>query len=275
MSSTQENPCERLTRILRDHREDFVVVITGAGISHASGIPTFRGSDSEAVWNASDMEMATFEFFRRDPVSQWRWYFDRFATLEGARPNPAHSALAGYEDWQTSGGGRFLLITQNIDTLHEQAGSESMIKVHGTSDRLRCVRPGCELAEPHGSIERDEIDLDSFADSPTTETLPECPECGDLLRAHVLFFDEYYTAHEDYRFAEVESAAERADLMLFIGTSFSVGVTELFVRAGLGRGIPVLAIDPATLTETADLGIEHLQAPAETLLPDVLAEIRG
>jgi len=261
----------RLAEWFESHRRDYVVVVTGAGISHASGIPTFRGSDTEAIWKVSDVEMATFAFFQSDPVTQWRWYLDRFKTLQGAQPNAAHRALADYEAWQQSEG-RFSLVTQNIDTLHEEAGSRSMIKVHGTSDRLRCVRSGCDLAEPRGSIDRAEIELAAFTQKPDPENLPRCPECGELLRAHVLFFDEYYHSHVDYRFDEVEKAAHEADFVLFIGTSFSVGVTDLFVRAAALDGTPSCAIDPARLASTAALspGVEHIQGVAEEILPSAV-----
>lgn len=265
---------ERVAGLLGEHRQGSVVVVTGAGISHASGIPTFRGRDEGAIWRASDIETATLAFFRADPVAQWRWYLERFAALEAARPNPAHRALVELEAWQGTGGGAHLLVTQNIDTLHEDAGSRKIIKVHGTSDRVRCASSRCDLAEPAGSLPRSQVDIQRFAADPGPETLPRCPQCGDLLRAHVLFFDEYYTSHADYRFAEVEDAAQTADLILFVGTSFSVGVTDLFVRAGVRRGIPLMAIDPSPLTHAVtELGIEHIALTAEAVLPDVVARI--
>lgn len=248
-------------------------MVTGAGASHASGIPTFRGNDPEAVWKQDDVALATRHAFEIDPVTQWSWYLRRFERLAEARPNPAHRALVELERWQVARGGDFLLVTQNIDTLHEQAGSRRLIKVHGTSDRLRCSRPGCENAAPRGSVDRAAVDLAPFRAAPGRDTLPVCPACGALLRAHVLFFDETYDEHADYRFDEVERAAETAALLLFVGTSFSVGVTELLALAAVRRGAPRLSIDPGGAHQPAWSGIETLAEPAEELLPEVCARL--
>ena len=163
-----------------------------------------------------------------------------------------------------------LVVTQNIDCLHEAAGSERLIKVHGSSDRVRCCAPGCEFSAPRGSLPRHRIDIARFTDEPSTETLPRCPSCREWLRAHVLFFDEYYTEHEDYQFEAVEVAASRCDLALFIGTSFAVGVTELVLRSALARRKPVASIDPAG--QPTGFGLDsvlRIRAGAETVLPDL------
>ena len=249
-------------------------MVTGAGASHASGIPTFRGRDPEAVWKQDDIALATRHTFETDPVAQWTWYLRRFERLEEARPNPAHLALVELERWQVERGGRFLLVTQNIDTLHEQAGSRRLIKVHGTSDRLRCSRHGCVHAAPAGSIERSAVELSRFRAAPERRHIPRCPACGALLRAHVLFFDEMYDEHADYRFGEVLEAAEEAALMLFVGTSFAVGVTELLVRAAARRGVPRLAVDAGGARQPRRSGVETLVAPAERLLPAACEQLR-
>ena len=250
-----------------------ILAVTGAGASSASGIPTFRGREPEAVWKQDDIALATRRTFELDPVAQWSWYLRRFERLEGARPNPGHLALVEIERWQVERGGEFLLITQNIDTLHEQAGSRRLIKVHGSSDRLRCSRHGCRHAAPAGSLDRSQIDLTEFRRTGEHRHLPTCPVCGSLLRAHVLFFDEMYDEHVDYRFAEVRRAADAAELMIFIGTSFSVGVTELLVTAAAQRGVPRLSIDPGGARQPRWTGIETLAAPAEDLLPEVCAQL--
>ena len=245
-----------------------LLVVTGAGISQASGIPTFRGPEPEAVWKQSDQEKATFGYFLRDPVGQWLWYLSRFQTLETAEPNPAHRALAALERWQQGRGGEFLLVTQNIDTLHEQAGSSRMIKVHGTSDRLRCSSDGCAMGAPEGSLPRADVDLEHFRQSPSTDSLPRCPDCAAILRAHVLFFDEYYQEHHDYRFDEVVAAADSAAVVLFVGTSFAVGVTALFLESGISAGKPLLAIDPGA-ARPPHPAVHLLPDRAEVLLPAV------
>jgi NAD-dependent deacetylase len=159
-------------------------------------------------------------------------------------------------------------VTQNIDTLHERAGSQDLLKVHGTSDRVRCSRPGCDNGSPLGSLDLAQIDFSRFAAQPDRSNLPCCPQCQSLLRAHVLFFDEYYLEHQDYRFVDAEALADEADTVLFIGTSFSVGITDLYLRTGHRRGIPMYTIDPAPAARQWP-GLQTLAAPAEDLLPAV------
>lgn len=262
----------KLTQALISLEDGCLLVVTGAGISQASGIPTFRGSDPGAVWRSSDVSLATHEYFQRDPVGQWRWYLKRFESVRDARPNAAHLALVRLESWIEKRGGSFLLVTQNIDTLHETAGTRNLIKVHGTSDRVRCSRNGCGLGAPTGSLTLAEVDFSPFDSRQIEKNLPTCPECGAVLRAHVLFFDEFYLEHVDYRFVEAERAADQADVILFIGTSFSVGVTDLFLQAGARRGVPMFSIDPAS-TATPWPGLTLLPAPAENLLPTVCDQL--
>ncbi len=260
---------------LRTASRGRLLVVTGAGISSASGIPTFRGSEPGAVWRRHDVELATREYFQRDPVGQWAWYLDRFASIDGARPNAAHTAIVEIERSVGRHGGDFVLVTQNIDCLHEAAGSVDPIKVHGSSDRLRCTSEGgCRLAAPRGSLLRREVDLDPFRRERQASNLPRCPDCGALLRAHVLFFDEYYGEHLDYRFDEVETAAATCDAALFVGTSFSVGVTELVLREALRRRRPVVSVDPAGLEpRLAALGVLAIEQGAEVALPAIAREL--
>lgn len=258
-----------------DNCRGLTLVVTGAGISSASGIPTFRGSDPEAVWKVSDIELATRGYFESDPAGQWSWYLKRFQAVDSATPNPAHTALADLETWQQRRGGRYLLVTQNIDTLHEAAGSKNLIKVHGTSDRLRCVQPGCPNAAPTGSVPRQDVDLEPFRQQPGPDTLPRCPTCESLLRAHVLFFDEHYQEHRDYRFGEVMAAGDEAELVLFVGTSFSVGITDLLLRTATARRTPVFSVDPGGSRAPGHFDVRALSEPAEQLLPSVIAQIEG
>jgi NAD-dependent deacetylase len=254
---------------LEDLGTGSLAVVTGAGISKASGIPTFRGTDPEAIWRQSDVALATFEYFRRDPVGQWQWYLKRFESVAAARPNAAHRALVELEAWHLRRGGSFHLVTQNIDTLHEAAGSRMMIKIHGTSDRVRCSKVGCSKGSPRGSLAAKEVFFEDFVACPCKQNLPTCPECGSILRAHVLFFDEYYGDHRDYRFAEAEQIAHSADLMIFIGTSFSVGITDIFLRAGILKRIPVFSIDPGGRLSTPWPDLTVLPSAAEELLPEL------
>jgi NAD-dependent deacetylase len=256
---------ERLARHLEGDGPGFLLVVTGAGVSAPSGLATFRGPEPEAVWREDDVTIATRAHLESDPVGHWRWYLERFSRVLEAAPNPAHRALADLESWQVARGGGFLLVTQNIDTLHEAAGSRRLVKVHGSADRLRCTRPGCPLAAPAGSLPRGEVDLAAFAAAPSRRTLPACPRCGALLRAHALFFDERYDDHRDYRFERVRRAALIADRVVTVGTSHAVGVTDLVLRAARCSGTPVVAVDPFAASTPG--GVTHLAVPAEELLP--------
>ena len=251
-----------------------LLVVTGAGISVASGIPTFRGSDPGAVWKQDVMELATRSFFERDPVRSWSWYLERFEGVHDATPNPAHHALATLERWQVGRGAGFLLVTQNVDTLHERAGSERLVKVHGSADRARCSRRGCVYGAPSGSLAREALDLAAFRSSPELATLPRCPACRALLRQHVLWFDEHYQEHVDYGIERVLAAAADACLMLFVGTSFSVGITDLLLSVALQTGATALSIDPAP-PATSPPGLRLLRAAAEDLLPAAIARLPG
>src|SRR5436190_24283317 len=105
---------ETLADALRDRAKAGIVVVTGAGVSLASGIPTFRGSDPGAVWATDVTELGTRAYFERDPVGSWQWYLSRFDRVLPAKPNAAHHALAALERWQVGRGGEFLLVSQNI-----------------------------------------------------------------------------------------------------------------------------------------------------------------
>jgi NAD-dependent deacetylase len=253
---------ERLVAVLGEARR--AVIVTGAGISVASGLPTFRGNDPDAIWSNDVTEIATAAYFRADPVGWWRWFDRVFAGVLEAEPNGAHRAIARIEELVTARGADFLLVTQNVDLLHERAGSQRMVKIHGTADRLRCSRRGCVHGEPEGSLPLAPAAFQTFRELPSLETVPRCPSCFSFVRAHALLFDEYYTAHRDYAFERVAAAVDAADLMLFAGTSFSVGITALAVESGRARNARMLSIDPFGRPPRA---VEHLEAPAESALP--------
>ena len=247
-------------------------VLTGAGVSLASGIPTFRGTDPDAVWAHHVTEMGTFAYFERDPVGSWRWYLRRFRTLDGKSPNPAHVALAALERWQLGRGRELCLVSQNIDTLHEQAGSRNLIKVHGSADRVRCSRDGCRLGAPDGTLPRSQLDLQAFDDVFSLVTLPRCPACSSIMRQHVLWFDEHYGSHAGYQFGRVLDELDRAGVILCIGTSFAVGVTDVVVRTAERRGVPIFVIDPRAPLDPRAQRI-HISSPAEAVLPFVCEQL--
>lgn len=271
LDAAERKAAERIASVARDV-EGLMVVVTGAGISLASGIPTFRGDDPAAVWSKDVTELGTMDFFWREPVESWRWYLTRFSQLLGKRPNASHEALAALERWQLKRGGDWLLVTQNIDGLHRQAGSERLIEVHGRGDRVRCAAPSdCRFGAPTGSLPRPMEAQRAFLAEPSLDRVPRCPACGELLRQHVLWFDERYDSHDDYRWQDVLDVLERLQAVLFVGTSFSVGVTELVMRAARHGGVPALSLDPHARSQD---GLELLPARAERVLPAVAALLK-
>ncbi len=166
MGTDLEQAREALTNARR------VAVITGAGVSAESGVPTFRGE--EGLWRDYDpMELATPEAFARDPELVWEWYNWRRELIAKCRPNPAHEAIARLERQKAPG---FLLITQNVDGLHALAGSQRMVEVHGSIWQLRCAAR-C----PYGREDRT---------VPLEPLPPVCERCGALLRPGVVWFGE-------------------------------------------------------------------------------------
>ena len=267
------SPADVLVAAIAARGDAGLLVVTGAGISVASGIPTFRGSDPDAIWSRDVTELGTRDYFERDPVGSWRWYLQRFDRVLDARPNAAHEALAALEEWQVARGGDFLLVSQNVDTLHERAGSRRLVKVHGSADQVRCARVGCVHGAPRGTLPRESFDLAAFRAEPCRDHLPRCPACAALLRQHVLWFDERYDEHESYQLPRVMTFAARAGLTLFVGTSFSVGITDLLVSTAWRHGGVALAVDPAAPAHPTP-GVRFLTARAEEVLPEVVDRLR-
>src|SRR5688572_7962864 len=254
--------------------EGLTVVLTGAGISLASGIPTFRGRDPGAIWARDITELATLRYFMSDPAGAWRWYRERFLGVLTARPNRAHHALAALERWYARRRHDFLLVTQNIDTLHEQAGSARVVKVHGDADRCRCSNQACRLGAVE-SMAIDDVDFAEFDRSPTLSAVPSCRACGSLVRPHVLWFDEIYVSHADYRWHVVDAAAARIGLLICVGTSLAVGVTSFLQSAAAGAGAPAFLIDPGERPRDAHRSMVHVRAKAEELLPEACRLLTG
>ena len=180
-----------------------VLVLTGAGVSAESGIPTFRGSGG--LWENHRFErLASPGGFEEDPDLSWRFYSWRRSVGENCQPNPGHLALAKLEERL---GNRFLLITQNVDGLHRQAGSRRMVEMHGNIFKTRCF----SCARP------------PFEDHKVYERAPRCEECGDYLRPHIVWFGEvidpaYYLTLEDF----FRRAGKKPTIFLAAGTSGSV-----------------------------------------------------
>jgi len=250
-----------------------ITVLTGAGISAESGIPTFRGP--EGYWTVGSrvfhpQEMATYRTFQKMPFEVWKWYLYRMGVCAGAEPNPGHLAVA---EMERSLKGRFTLITQNVDNLHLRAGSspEHTYQIHGNIFYNRCqAECGYGIQPlPEGLKSKDQ-----------GETLSEkeksalvCPRCGSILRPHVLWFDEIYN-EAYYRFQSSLEAAARTDLLLTIGTS---GATNLPNQVAWGvlqnRGtILDINIERNPFSELAEQspGGGFIQGSSAALLPEIL-----
>ena len=199
-------------------RSRSVVALTGAGISVPSGIPDFR-SPRTGIWASVDpMEVAHIDVFRRDPERFWRFYGDRFQTLEHKQPNPAHLTLAALE----RAGLLRAVITQNIDRLHRRAGTRELVEVHGTIEHSSCrsCRAVYALADVRARQQADAAGV------------PRC-DCSRPLKPDVVLFGEYLPMDA---FAAAERLAAGADLLLCIGSSLEVhpvgGLPQLTLRAG-------------------------------------------
>lgn len=265
-------PIDPLVHTLEGLREASLVVVTGAGVSLASGVATYRGTDPNATWTVSSIKYAQRIFFERRPGRAWAWHIARRDAMRDARPNAAHRALVALERWQIARGGDFLLVTQNIDGLHAAAGSSRLVEVHGNGRRARCTREGCRHAAPTGSLAFGEEEVVRFLRRPVDDNAPRCPACRGLLRPHVLFFDEYYAGHDDYQITRVREALDRAAAIVCVGTSFSVGVTALVVERARTRGVPLFDVDPGARDDAP--GSVRVREAAEVALPALCARLR-
>lgn len=232
-----------LLSALREAR--FVAALTGAGISAESGISTFR--DPDRLWARFDpRELATPSAFARDPKRVWDWYAWRRQRVAAAQPNPGHLALAQLEAKVPA----FALITQNVDGLHQRAGSRNVIELHGSIMRVKCSREGT-------IVERwDEAAPD----------VPRCAACGALLRPDVVWFEELLPAAA---LAAAEHAAARCDVLLVVGTSAEVYPAAALPAAAKAAGAIVVEINPnpTALSSAADY---VLRGPAGEALPALL-----
>ena len=246
-----------------------ILVVTGAGVSRASGLPTFRGAEPGAIWSTEVVQRGTRRFFADSPAESWEWYLTRFDHAADVTCNPVHVALAQLERRHEARGGDFLLVTQNVDGLHSSAGSRALVNVHGRSELVRCATRDCVHAAPRGTIPRSSVDFDAFRLAPTLANIPRCPSCEGLLRPHILWFDERYDEHRDYGIDRALRFAKRAGLVLFAGTSFSVGVTEAILGHALQRGAQVFSIDPSGTTPHHRVAV--VSELAEVALPALFA----
>lgn len=220
--------------------------MTGSGISAESGVPTFRGHDG--LWrNHRPEDLATPAAFARDPKLVWEWYDWRRSVISGVAPNPAHQALVRLEDRSPE----FALITQNVDGLHERAGSRRIWRLHGDIWRVMCSACGEEFADTR---------------VPMPQMPPVC-NCGGLLRPAVVWFGEPLPRKA---WSAAERAAAECDLMLVIGTSAQVYPAASLVTLALQGKARVVEIN---LEETPMSSSAHLslRGMAGDILPQLIS----
>ncbi|SDE05674.1 NAD-dependent deacylase [Nocardioides lianchengensis] len=226
-----------------------VVVLTGAGISAESGVPTFR--DADGLWEGHRVEdVATPEAFEWQPSVVHAFYDARRAALTGVEPNPAHRALARLEETL---GDDLLVVTQNIDDLHERGGSQRVLHMHG--ELLSALCRGCQRRSPWSG---------DLAD------LPPCPRCGVTeLRPDVVWFGEI-----PYEMDRIFAALETCDLFVSIGTSGAVYPAAGFVQAAASYGARTLELNllPSDGTDFFD---EARHGPASELVPEWVDSLLG
>jgi NAD-dependent deacetylase len=247
MEELLENAARRLANVQR------LMVLTGSGVSRESGIATFR-DPQEGLWARYDpMDLATQEGYLRNPKLVWEWYEYRFGMVETASPNAGHLAIAGLETLLP----QVTVVTQNIDGLHQAAGSTDVIELHGSIRRYRCLQGKHSGFSPA-----------DFADQP--ERPPRCPTCGDLLRPEVVWFGEMLP----------RTALERAfdlsmtcDALLAVGTSGEVQPAASLPVYALQHGAVVIDVNPNEdgIAEVADI---YLQGPGGVVLPRLLEGVR-
>jgi NAD-dependent deacetylase len=221
-----------------------VAVLTGAGVSAESGVPTFR--DADGLWEGHAMEeIATPEAFARHPELVWRFYNQRRANLTKVQPNPGHFALFQLENRYPADD--FALITQNVDGLHRRAGSRNVLELHGNLAFTRCT--GCRTLTDRGS-------------EPLPE-LPHCGDCGALLRPEIVWFGE---ALPEAVWAAAMTATYRCDVFLTVGTSAVVHPAAGLIGLARRRGARVVEVNPKPTAASGDVDL-RLVGPSGEVLP--------
>lgn len=226
-----------------------VAALTGAGVSAESGVPTFRGSGG--LWkNLRAEDVATPQAFQHDPRLVWEFYNYRRDLLTTVEPNPAHRALAEFESMRPG----FTLITQNVDRLHQRAGSRRVLELHGNIWEVRCTRCGQTFDK-------------------TGEKLPELPRCGEcdgLLRPCVVWFGESLPMDV---WTDAERCVAECDCLLVIGTSAHVhpAASLAWTAARAGASVIEINLEPTPAQDITTLG---LYGPAGVILPELFAGVQ-
>jgi NAD-dependent deacetylase len=226
-----------------------VAVLTGAGVSAESGVPTFRDAQT-GLWAKYDpMELATPQAFQHNPQLVWEWYAWRRQLVSQVDPNPAHRALAALEQHVP----RLTLITQNVDSLHQRAGSTGVIELHGNLARTKRFD--------------DNVIVEHWED--TGDVPPRCPQTGSMLRPDVVWFGEMLPSDA---LEAATDATRNCDLFLSVGTSGHVEPAASLPYWALQNGATVAVINLDVTTRLEDPDLYKIRGPAGQILPALLRE---
>jgi NAD-dependent deacetylase len=225
-----------------------VVFLTGAGISAASGLPTYRGEGG--LWNAESMRLADAGALTADPAAVWAMFAPWRARALAATPNAAHRAIAALED-RVAETASVTVLTQNVDGLHARAGSRAVVELHGSLFRTRCSS----------------CDAPAYADDDASKEAPRCPRCGAVARIDVVLFGEALPAEAEW---EAKKALRDCDLFVAVGTSGSVLPASSFVRSAAYEGARTILVNLEPMSPRNDAFGEELLGPAEDVLPRLL-----
>ncbi|ADD40194.1 SIR2 family NAD-dependent protein deacylase [Stackebrandtia nassauensis] len=231
-----------------------VVVLTGAGISRPSGLPTYRGDDG--TWNDPEAARAAeADTVGTDLAAVWRLWGGLAHLAAAAQPNPAHRALAGAEESLLARTASLLVVTQNVDGLHQRGGQRDVIELHGNAHRQRCLDAGCALVAPYVG---------------TGETIPSCAGCGGRARPDIVLFGEQLDLEDLER---AWNTAAEADLLLAVGTSCGVSPAANLVAVARQAGALCVALtrEPLPFNPGFHAAVTGL---AERELPRWVAETR-
>lgn len=244
-----------------------VVVLSGAGMSAESGVPTFRDAQT-GLWERFEPEqLATEQAFRTNPSMVWTWYVWRSMLVNSVDPNPGHRAIG---DWQRSlaiGGGSLTVATQNVDDLHERGGAKDVLHLHGSLDRYRCLECGrsAEFDPSTTGVTSDQV----FDEENIVATVP-CAHCDSgVLRPEVVWFGEMLPTDA---FEAAINALGQADLVVVIGSSGLVQPAASLPKVGKDAGAQLIEINPAR-TELSDGADIYLGSTAAVALPEMLTNI--
>jgi NAD-dependent deacetylase len=229
---------------------EHVCILTGAGVSAESGIPTFREAQTGHWARFSPQELATPAAFRTDPERVWAWYGARRAMVRAAHPNAAHQALVTLASRVADS----TLMTQNVDDLHERAGSAGLVRLHGSIMHVRCSA-GCL-----GSV---------LAATDDAGPVPTCEQCGALLRPDVVWFGEPMPTRS---FEAARDAAVACDVFLSVGTSNIVEPAASLPWIAATHGATVIVVNPSMEGQRQGPSILPIEGPAGVVLPRLIAE---